>query len=82
MWCSINLKAHLAAGATLFGSTLLHDGVPLSSVGRRLMKLYNRKGIFTNRHDTLAELERELAARFRDVTIATVGCGALFSARV
>lgn len=76
-----HLKAHMNPGAVLFGSTLLHEGVPVGRLGRRLMKVYNGKGIFSNRHDTLEALERELTARFRDVSIDTVGCAALFSAR-
>ncbi len=77
-----HLKAHMNPGAVIFGSTLLSGGVPVGRLGRRLMSVYNAKGIFSNREDTLNGLERELAARFRTVSIETVGCAALFSARV
>jgi hypothetical protein len=45
------------------------------------MHAYNGKGIFTNRHDTLDGLERELSSRFRDVSLDVIGCAALFAAR-
>ncbi len=71
----------LNPGAVIFGSTLLHDGVPRSGSARRLMALYNRKGIFHNEADHLEGLGRALAARFRDFTLETLGCAALFSVR-
>ncbi len=77
-----HLKAHMNPGAVIFGSTLLHAGVHVGRLGRRLMSVYNGKGIFTNREDTLAGLEHELTSRFRAVSLETVGCAALFSARV
>lgn len=77
-----HLKAHMNPGAVLFGSTLLHEGAPVGRVGRRLMGVYNAKGIFSNLEDGLGDLERELQARFREVSITTVGCAALFAARV
>lgn len=69
-------------GATLFGSTLLRGGAPRSAAARRLMAFYNRKGVFSNERDDLDGLRSALEARFRDVSIETVGCAALFSARV
>jgi SAM-dependent methyltransferase len=69
-------------GAVLFGATLLRWGVPLGPLGGRLMDLYNRKGIFSNRCETLDGLEWQLGSRFSDVSVHMVGCAALFSARV
>jgi hypothetical protein len=66
--------------AVIFGATLLPDPA-LSPLGRALMALYNRKGIFANQRDTLDGLERELQRRFSDVSVHLVGCAALFSAR-
>jgi Methyltransferase domain len=77
-----HLKALMNRNAVLFGSTLLNGGVPRNWFARRLMHIYNRKGIFSNRTDTLDGLERALHARFRDVTVETVGCAALFSGRL
>ncbi len=76
-----HLKAVMNPGAVLFGSTLLRRGVPLGALGRGLMALYNRKGIFSNEHDTLDGLERQLGKRFRDVSVHVEGSAALFSAR-
>lgn len=76
-----HLKAVMNPGAVLFGSTLLRWGVPLGPLGRGLMALYNRKGIFSNGQDTLDGLEWQLGKRFRDVSVHLEGSAALFSAR-
>ena len=46
------------------------------------MKFYNKQGIFSNSADDHPGLERALKERFEDVTLATVGCVALFSGRL
>jgi hypothetical protein len=74
-----HLKALMNRNAVLFGSTLLQGGVPRNWCAQRLMDIYNRKGIFSNRNDTLDGLERALRERFRDVTVEPVGCAALFA---
>jgi SAM-dependent methyltransferase len=76
-----HLRALMNPGAVLFGSTLLQGGVHRSGLARRLMAVYNKKGIFANQHDDLEGLERVLRSRFRDVSIQVIGCGALFSGR-
>lgn len=77
-----HLKALMNPGAVIFGATLLQGGVPRSWLATRLMEVYNRKGIFSNRDDTLAGLEQGLKRHFREVNIEVVGCSALFSGRV
>lgn len=77
-----HLKSLMNPNAVLFGSTLLQAGVQRSGMAKRLMAIYNKKGIFANEHDDLPGLERALRSRFRDVTVKVVGCGALFSGRV
>jgi 2-polyprenyl-3-methyl-5-hydroxy-6-metoxy-1,4-benzoquinol methylase len=77
-----HLKALMNPNAVLFGSTVLHGGVPRNWVAGRLMHAYNKKGFFSNRHDDLDGLNRALCQRFREVTIDVVGCAALFSGRV
>jgi hypothetical protein len=67
-------------GGTVFGSTILAEGIPLNRSAQRLMGLYNRKGIFHNATDSLAELNRELEAAFTDYRLTVVGCVALFEA--
>jgi 2-polyprenyl-3-methyl-5-hydroxy-6-metoxy-1,4-benzoquinol methylase len=75
-----HLKALMTPNAVLFGSTLLHGGVERSWAAKRLMALYNRKGIFANEQDDLDCLRRALDARFASVSIEVVGCAALFAA--
>ena len=76
------LGPHLASGGTLYGATILGDEANHNWIGRRLMALYNRKGIFGNRHDTQASLESALAERFAKVAVWRVGKVALFRAEM
>ena len=76
------LRPLMNANAMLFGTTLLHAGVRRGWAARRLMAVYNNKGIFSNQQDDLETLNRELERRFDDVKVDVVGCGALFSGRV
>ena len=76
-----HLQPLLNPGGTVFGATLLQGDVERSATARRLMAVYNAKGIFTNTEDDLAGLEVALADRFAEHTVEIVGCGALFSAR-
>ena len=77
-----HLKALMNPNAVLFGSTLLQNGVSRNWFARRLMDFYNKKGIFSNRHDALHGLQQALSQRFQDVSVETVGCAALFSGRM
>ncbi len=76
-----HLKELMNPGARIFGSTLLQGGVMRNWAARRLMSIYNTKGIFSNLRDDLEGLKRELGLRFQDVSIEIVGCVALFSGR-
>ena len=77
-----HLRPLMNAHAMLFGTTLLNLGVERGWAARRLMALYNQKGIFSNQQDDLDTLKRELERRFDAVKVEVVGCGALFSGRV
>ena len=77
-----HLRALMNPHAVLFGSTLLQSGVRRNWLAKRLMDFYNKKGIFSNQHDSLDGLKFVLDQRFRDVSIEVVGCAALFSGRV
>jgi 2-polyprenyl-3-methyl-5-hydroxy-6-metoxy-1,4-benzoquinol methylase len=68
-------------GAVVFGSTLLQGGVTRSFAAQWLMAFYNSKGIFSNAQDDLETLTRELEKRFDAISVETVGCAALFSAK-
>ncbi|MAL97061.1 MAG: methyltransferase type 12 [Alteromonadaceae bacterium] len=68
-------------GAVLFGSTVLGAGNRPNLLARALMGFYNRKGIFSNKHDTETALREELSKRFSEVQLQVRGEVALFSAR-
>lgn len=76
-----HLAAVLAPGGVIFGSTLLQGDAPRSWPARRLMDVYNRKGIFSNREDDARGLRAALEQRFDDVQLQLHGCAALFAAR-
>ena len=46
----------LRDGGVVFGATILSDGVPTIAAARALMRIYNRKGVFSNAGDTLPAL--------------------------
>jgi SAM-dependent methyltransferase len=75
-----SLSPHLAAEGVLFGSTILGASADHNALGRRLLGLYNRKGIFSNLDDGEAGLRRGLASELADVEIETRGAVALFAA--
>lgn len=77
-----HLKVLMNPGARLFGSTILHDGVPRGWTAKKLMAVYNRNGVFANRADTLAELREALEQRFDDLSVEVVGCVALFAGKL
>jgi len=76
-----NLRPYLASGGVLFGSTILGRGVSHNLFGRRLLRLYNRKRIFSNLEDDQRGLEQGLASELTDVQIEVVGAVALFAGR-
>ena len=76
-----NVRPFVEPGGVLFGSTILGRGVAHTRIGRRLLRIYNRKGIFSNLEDDERGLERGLASGFADVEIEVVGAVALFAAR-
>jgi len=75
-----NLLEVLAPGGVLFGSTLLQGDTKMSPAARKLMAVYNRKGIFSNTQDTYGALEKILADRFTSYHLEQIGCVAIFSA--
>ncbi|MEO9527161.1 MULTISPECIES: class I SAM-dependent methyltransferase [Alphaproteobacteria] len=74
------LLPHLAEDGTVFGATILQGDVPRSPAARGLMKLYNAKGVFSNRNDTRQALDTALRKRFGQVRTDVIGCVALFGA--
>lgn len=76
-----NLKSLMTRNAEIFGSTILQGDAPRNWAARRLMGLYNKKGIFSNTADDLESLEVALNRRFDNVAVELVGCVALFYGR-
>lgn len=77
-----HLKALLNPGGVLFGSTLIQGGARRRWFARRLMAVYNKKGIFSNEQDSAESLTHALNQRFEDVSVEVQGCTAVFSGRV
>jgi SAM-dependent methyltransferase len=75
-----NLKAHLAPSGTLYGATILGDIAEHNWFGSKLMAVYNRKGIFCNRADSIQTLRKMLEQHFQNVDISQNGKVALFAA--
>ena len=76
-----HLKPALAPHGTLYGATILGDAANHNGFGRRLMAVYNRKGIFGNRADSVESLEAMLKRHFASVEVRRCGQVALFAAR-
>ncbi|BDU19244.1 class I SAM-dependent methyltransferase [Dyella sp. GSA-30] len=76
-----NLKVHLPDDGVLYGATILGDTAGHNGLGRKLMDVYNKKGIFGNRGDTLEALRDGLQKHFDDVRLSQHGKVALFAAR-
>lgn len=74
-----NAKAALTKGGVLYGATILGEGVRHNAFASKLMKVYNRKGIFSNSQDSKEELERILSNHFQKVDLTVKGAVALFS---
>ena len=73
-----NLKAHLAPAGVLYGATILGDAAAHNWFGRKLMAVYNRKGIFGNKTDSMDALAAMLKRHFKEVDIHQHGKVALF----
>jgi SAM-dependent methyltransferase len=76
-----HLKAHLAPSGILYGATILGDSAGHNWLGKRLMALYNRKGIFGNKTDSMEALEAMLKRHFTNVNVRRQGKVALFTAK-
>jgi SAM-dependent methyltransferase len=76
-----NLKKHLAPNGVLYGTTILGDTANHNMIGRILMKLYNKKGIFSNKYDSIELLREMLESQFQNVEIRQNGQVALFVAK-
>jgi hypothetical protein len=76
-----NLKSLLNDGQVIFGTTLLGQGTPHNFLARSLRQIYNKKGIFSNQQDNLADLETVLSQHFAEYKLDVIGCVAFFVGR-
>ncbi len=75
-----HLKHNLQPDGVLFGATILGDEAGHHRFGRKLMAVYNKKGIFGNCDDTQAGFDAHLREHFREVKLRREGRVLLFCA--
>lgn len=75
-----NTAKGLKTGGTLYGATILGNDAGHNRLGKKLMKVYNSKGIFSNKDDTEDGLHAMLSFQFHDVAVNRVGMVVLFTA--
>ncbi|CAM3401555.1 MULTISPECIES: class I SAM-dependent methyltransferase [Yersinia] len=63
------------------GATILGEGVEHNAFARKLMSVYNQKGIFSNYQDSLDNLHSVLSTHFKQVDVQLHGTVAVFSAK-
>lgn len=76
-----HLSKYLNKDGVIFGSTILGMDVKKNAFANKLMKVYNKKGIFDNKADNIEDLKIELDRYFDEVQVELVGCVALFRAK-
>ena len=76
------LRPYLNDNGIIFGSTILGKGVEIGYLARKLMSIYNQKGIFDNHQDSLSVLASSLHEYFKEVDIQVIGCVAIFTAKI
>lgn len=74
------LKHNLAPDGVLFGATILGDAAGHNGFGKKLMAIYNRKGVFGNSGDTEEGFASELDKHFEKVELQVNGRVLLFAA--
>ena len=77
-----NLKPVVKAGSRLFGASIVQDAGRQGFATRKVLSVYNRKGIFSNVGDTSEILRFELNKRFDRATVCSIGSVALFEVTV
>lgn len=76
------LKPHLnLATGVLYGATILGDEAGHNALGKCLLEVYNRKGVFGNRGDKETDLREALSEHFEEVNVQKHGKVALFAVR-
>ena len=73
-----HLVEWLTPGGVIFGTTILGTGVRHGALARRFLRFYNRRGVFSNREDSLEDLVGVLRMHCRTGAVRTVGSVAFF----
>ena len=73
-----NISGLLHPKGVFFGSTILGGNDSNNFFAKKLMKIYNKKKIFSNEKDTLEDLASILDLYFAHVEIQVEGCVAIF----
>lgn len=77
-----SLRPYLNENGIVFGSTILGKDIEMGYLAKKLMSIYNQKGIFDNHQDSLSVLSSSLHEYFKEVDIQVVGCVAIFTAKI
>ena len=77
-----NILDVLNPGGVVFGATLVQTGVPVGTLAKKIMNIYNRRGIFSNTKDSVNDMDDILSTRFAQHSIKVCGCAAIFAARL
>lgn len=75
-----NAAQALTDDGTLYGATILGEGVVHNSFGQKLMRIYNQKGIFSNTKDSEQDLIQILSEHFENVKTSVKGTVVMFYA--
>ncbi len=74
-----HLKPLMGSQGVIFGTTILGGGIEHNFLGRKLMNLYNKKGIFGNQKDSATDLEKVLSQNFKNYKMNIEGRVAFFA---
>lgn len=77
-----NVRSLLNETGVVFGATILGDKNQANFFAKKLLTIYNAKGIFSNSNDTLEDLEMLLAKNFKQYSLKQQGRVALFAAHM
>lgn len=68
----------LNPGGVIFGATIIADSRKSSWIAKRLMKVYNKKGVFCNAGNNIKTLENLLSAQYENFELNVIGSAAQF----
>ena len=74
-----NSTKALNPGGVLFGATIINIDDKTSTIAKKLMSIYNKKGIFHNTKDTQQSLESALSVYLENINTKRIGNVVLFS---